>query len=44
MIIHEFLLAQKVLDIFEGRSRMYEKKISYVQEENSDLTRKFVQN
>ncbi len=32
MIIHEFLRAKKVLHIFEEQSRMYEKKISYVQE------------
>jgi hypothetical protein len=44
MIIHGFLLAKKVLDIFEERSRTYEKKISYEQEENLDSTRKFVQN
>ncbi len=34
----------KTIDIFEERSRMYKKKISYVQEENSDTKRKFVQN
>ncbi len=43
-IIHGFLLAKKVLDIFEEQSHMYEKKISYEQEENLDSTRKFVQN
>ncbi len=34
----------KTIDIFEEQSRMYEKKIFHVQEENSDSTRKFVQN
>jgi hypothetical protein len=43
-IIHGFLLEKKVLNIFEERSGMYEKKISFEQEENSDSAKKFVQN
>ncbi len=40
MIIHEFLLAQKVLDTFQEQSRMYAKKISYVQDKKIGFNKK----